>query len=326
MAEGHAASRKTKVVAAIQWAVVGYSATTPLWKAVSDYYFFVRDGFSVGIPDPFGMALYALVVASIPGGLVGGYVWAGRRADSAESERREHRRRVAFLFVLLSLGVASLVARMVVSGLLGDRFFTVPYFLASPVLDLLALAGAYALVYRAGVDFTDVGGSPTDAVTRDETTPGGTTPDGTYRPSLAAGAVGGVQWAVTALYLGFAAFGIIGEYLLRTRQSVDLQLGLPFVAAVLAAFVVGYVRVRRPTTSAEAAQSAHRRRVEYVLAVFGFAFVLSILFGVAMMVFPSLAFGLSTLLFSAAVGLALVLASLSVYVADFDLLGRLLST
>lgn len=316
MSDEYAASRKAKVVGAIQWAAVGFSASNALWQAVSDYYLFVRDGFSIGLPSPFGTLLYGLLVASLFGGLVGGYVWVGRRTDSAERERREHRRRVAFLFVLLSLGVAALVAEMGVSELLGDRFYTVPYFLVAPALDLLALVGAYGLVYRTDLDWTDAGGESAS----------GRRADGSYRPSLVAGAVGGVQWAVTALYLGVVVFGVVSEYLVRTRTSVNFGLGFPFVAAVALAFVAGYVRARRPAESSDEARAVHRRRVEYVLSVFAFGFVLSMLSGLAVTAVPALALGLNVLLFSGAVGLALLLAYLSVYVAEFDLLGRLLST
>lgn len=310
--ERYTPSRKAKVVGAIQWAAVGFSASTAVWQAVSDYYLFVRDSFfSLGIPEPFGTILYGFVVVSLLGGLVGGYFWVGRHTDSAEQESREHRTRVSFLLVLLSLGIVSLVVEMAASELLGDRFYTVPYFLLSPILDLLVLGATYALVYRSDIDWTDVGG---------------TSADGAYRPSRVAGAVGGVQWAVTALYLGFVAFGLVGEYLLRTRESFSLDLGGWFVAGVAAAFVVGYVWSRRLAESSEAARSAHHDRVEYLLSVFALGLVLSLVSGIVLTAFPSLGFDLSILWFVTIVFLSLSLSFLSVYVAKLDLLGRLLST
>lgn len=57
MEDGYEPSRKAKVVGAIQWAAVGYSASSALWRAVSDYYLFVRDSFSVGLPGPLEVVL-----------------------------------------------------------------------------------------------------------------------------------------------------------------------------------------------------------------------------------------------------------------------------
>lgn len=309
MGDGYEPSRKAKVIGAMQWAAVGYSASSALWQAVTDYYLFVRDAF--GLPEPLGAVLWVLFVVATLGGLVGGYLWVKRHTDSAEREHREHRKRVAFLFVLLALGIVALLAKMAVSELLGERLYTVPYFLVPSVLDFLALAGAYGLVYAVDVDWTDAGGQTTD---------------GTYRPSRVAGAVGGVQWAVTALYLGVLGFAVVSEYLVRTRESFSLDPAWELIAGITVAFVVGYLRARRPTDSATAAREAHLRRVEYVLLVFAFGFVLALLGVVALLIRPSLGYDLTIVWSVTVIGLSLLLAYLSTYVADLDLLGRLLST
>lgn len=309
MGDGYEPSRKAKVVGAIQWAAVGYSASSAVWQAITDYYHFVRD--SIGSPEPLGVALWVLFVAATLGGLVGGYLWVKRRTDSGEQERREHRKRVAFLFVLIALGIVALLAKMTVSELLGERFYAVPYFLVPSVLDLLALAGAYGLVYAVDVDWTDAGGRTTD---------------GAYRPSRVAGAVGGVQWAVTALYLGVLGFAAVSEYLVRTRESISLDPAWELTAGITAAFVAGYLRARRPTDSAMAAREAHLRRVEYVLLVFAFGFALALLGTVVLWVRPSFGYDLTIVWSVTVIGLSLLLAYVTTYVADFDLLDRLLST
>lgn len=310
MGDGYEPSRKAKVVGAIQWAAVGYSASSAIWQAFTDYYLFVRD--AIWLPSPLDVALWVFFVGSILGGLVGGYLWVKRRTDSAVQERREHRTRVAFLFVLLALGVVALVVRTAVSELLGDHLYTVPYFLAPSVLDLLALVGAYGLVYVADVDWTDAGGKTTD---------------GAYRPSRVVGVVGGVQWAVTALYLGILGFLVVSEYLLRTRESVSLDLAWELIGVVAVAFVAGYVWARRISTSESAVREAHRHRIEYVLSIFAFGVGLGLVLASVVAVLQSFGFGfLGFSWFGAVTVLSLLLAYVSVYVAELELLGRLLST
>lgn len=310
MGDGYEPSRKAKVVGAIEWAAVGYSASSVIWQVVTDYYLFVRDAF--GLPELLGGFLWVLFVVSTLGGLVGGYVWVKRRTDSAERERREHRKRVAFLFVLLALGVVALVLRMAVSELLGDQFYTVPYFLVPSVLDLFVLAGAFWSVYVIDADVIDAGGRMAD---------------GAYRPSRTVGLVGGVQWAVTVLYLGLLGFVVLSQYLVQTRESVSLNPTWELIAVVTVAFVAGYVWARRSADSKAIAREAHSRRVEYVVSLFAFGVGLGIVSAVAAMVVQSLGFGFFGFVwFGTVAGLSLLLAYFTTYVADLDLLDRLLST
>lgn len=310
MGDGYEPSRKAKAVGALQWAAVGYSASSALWQAVTDYYLFVRDAF--GLPEPLAVVLWVLFVASTLGGLVGGYLWVKRATDSAEQEHREHRKRIAFLFVLLALGIVALLAKMAVSELLGEGFYTVPYFLVPSLLDLFVLAGAYWSVYVTDADVLDAGGWTTD---------------GAYRPSRTAGLVGGVQWAVTAFYLGLLGFLAVSEYLIQTRKSVSLDPAWELTTGVAVAFVAGYVWARRSVDSEAVAREAHSSRVEYVLSLFAFGVGLGVVFAVALVVLQSLGFGfLGFVWFGTVTGLSLLFAYLLTYVADLDLLGRLLST
>jgi hypothetical protein len=311
MGDGYDPSRKAKVVGAIQWAAVGLSVSAAFWGLTTDYYWLVRDGFAAEIPSPLETALLGFYYLSIAGGLVAGYLWVKRRTASAEQERREHQTRVAFLFVLLAVGVVSFVAEGILSDLLGDRLYTVPYFVLPSALDLLGLVAAYALVYVADGDWTGGGGKTTD---------------GAYRPSRIAGVVGGVQWGITALYLGSVSFAVVLEYLTRTRESISIDLGREFVLTVGVALVAGYVWARRPVDSEATAREIHARRVEYVLTFFTLAFALSLLVTGALAVVPSIGYELTMVWFVAVVGLSLLFAYVAAYVAEFDLLGRLLST
>jgi hypothetical protein len=311
MGNGYDPSRKAKVVGAIQWAAVGLSVSTALWGLTTDYYWLVRDGFAAEIPRLLETTLLGFYYLSIAGGLVAGYLWVKRRTDSAEQERREHRTRVAFLFVLLAVGVVSFVVEATLSDLLGDRLYTVPYFVLPSAFDLLGLVAAYALVYATDGDWT--GG-------------GGKTIDGAYRPSRIAGVVGGVQWGVTALYLGSVCFALVIEYLMRTRESISIDLGREFVLAVGVAFAAGYVWARRPVDSEATARETHGRRVEYVLTFFALAFALSLFVTGAIAVLSSIGYGLAMVWFVAVVGLSLLFAYVAAYVAEFDLLDHLLST
>lgn len=315
MAEGHAASRKTKVVGAIQWGFVGFTLASAVTGAITDYYFFVREGFGVGIPSPWGTVTSLAIPVAVLCGLVAGYSWVAHGTRSPEQERREHRKRVEFVVLLLLLGFVSMVVRAAASELLGEALFTVPYFLLPAVLGLLELPVAYAAVYVFDVNLTDA-------------TAGGVSTDGSYRPSRLAGVVGGAQWALTALYGGFVAFGVVSSYLMSTRESFSFSPVWHLLAAVAVAFVAGYLWARRDVASESAAELAHRRRIEYLLALIAAGIAVGLLLGVAMTALGGVATGVRFFALYAVgtFGVSVVAAYLLVYVAEVPLLERVLST
>lgn len=315
MATEYSASRKAKAAGAVQWAFVGYTLASAVVGAITDYYFFVREGFGVTIPSPLEIVTSLAVPVAVLCGLVAGYSWVAHGTRSSEQERREHRQRVEFVVVLLLLGFASFAVEAAASEALGEAFYTVPYFLLPAVFGLLELPVAYAVVYVADADLTDasVGGVSTE--------------DG-YRPSRLAGVVAGAQWAVTMLYLGFVAFGVVGSYLMRTRESFSFSPVWELLAAVAVAFTAGYLWSRRTVESEDAAERAHRRRVEYVLVLVTVGVVVGLLLGVTMTALGGLSVVVPFFVLYAVgtFGLSVVAAYLLVYVAEVRLLDRVLST
>lgn len=76
------------------------------------------------------------------------------------------------------------------------------------------------------------------------------------------------------------------------------------------------------------AEQAHRQRLDYVVALIVSGIALSLLLGVGMMVVASIGASISyfTLYTFVTFGLSILLAYALVYVAEIELLGRVLST
>lgn len=304
-------SLTAKVVGGAQWAATGYTVVAAVLGAVSAYSIFVLDSVETGVLTTLGFVLFAGLVASLPGGFAVGYLWARFRTMTAEAGRVAHRKRATYLVLLLVFWVATTVLQVLLSGVLGDRYTTVPFFLLPSAFIVGAVVVAYWLAYVRGIGLL--------AATAAEGTNGRP-----RRPSLVARLVGGVQWSITALYLGFLGFLGYGYYLTATEDSFSLDPALEITAAVVLAFAAGFAWAGR--MSDDEPGRRHRRRLSSVVLLVGLVPIVGLVLApLSLLSAPTGDFLLLTLFPVALFSLVLLVSFSATYGLGVDVVGRLYS-
>lgn len=279
-ASGDAPStRPQALVAALQWGLVQAFVIDSFARLFTNYYRATTDAF--GAPGWVYSVAVATPLALLVGG-VAGYRWvtSGRGVTTPAA----HRRRVVFVGALLGGWALAIVPELAFEWLLGDRLFTVPFFVLPTVVAGFVLAGAFALAYR--VD------------------------PGWYRQRRSR-LLGAVQGAIAGLLLGMVGFVAYGNYLAATRSNFSLDGGPGIVVAVSAGAVVGYVLSGR----AREADRSVEFLVVLVPSLLGFALLTGVVTtALGALGFPTLGFGWGASVVLPSVS-ALVLAGYMAYVA-----------
>lgn len=230
-------SRKQVLVAALQWGLVQTFVLDTLARLLDNYYRATTGAF-----HPPGWVLsvqFATPLGLLVGGL-GGYRWvtSGRAATSASA----HRARVIFVGSLVTGWALAIVPTMAFGWLLGDRLFSVPYFVLPTLTAVLVFVGASLLAYRVEADWYR-----------------------RRRPRL----LGGVAGAFAGLLVGLVGFLAYARYLSVTGADVSLSGGPGIVAAVCLGAVAGSV-----LTDTERGGD---RSVEFVVLLIGSLLAVSLL-------------------------------------------------
>jgi hypothetical protein len=249
-----AAERNQALVAALQWGLVQAFVLDTAGRFLQNYYRATTDAFfapgwvtSIQFAAPLGLLV----------GAVGGYRWV--RSGRGATTESAHRNRVVFVGTLLAGWGLAIVPTLALQSLLGDQFWTIPYFALPTAFALLAGLGAVVLAYRVDA-----------AVYRQR------------RDRL----VGAVQGAFLGLVLGMVGFALYGSYLVATRDNVSLDGGPGIVAAVCLGAIAGYALADRHSTD-----RAAEFLVLLVLSTFGLTIAVSV--GTTLLAAVGLGWGVS---------------------------------
>ncbi|KAB1197210.1 MULTISPECIES: hypothetical protein [Haloferax] len=201
-------TQKQALVTALQWGLVQAFVLDTVARLLRNYYRATTD--VLYAPDWVFSIQVAAPLALLVGGL-GGYRWvtSGRAATSAPA----HRNRVVFVGSLLVSWALAIVPTAAFQWLLGDRLFTVPFFVLPTLAAISAFGGAYLLAYRVETEWYR-----------------------RHRDKL----LGTARGAVVGLVLGVVGFVVYGAYLAATQTSYSLSGGPGIVAGVCLGALAGY--------------------------------------------------------------------------------------
>jgi len=204
---------KQALVAALQWGLVQTFVLDTLGRFLRNYYRATTTAFWP--PDWVSSLQFAAPLGLLVGG-IGGYRWvtSGRAATTETA----HRTRVVFVGALLVGWGLAIVPTLAFQSLLGEQFFTVPYFVLPTVFALLAGSGAVLLAYRV------------DPATLRQ-----------RRTRL----LGAVQGAFVGLAAGLVGFIGYTNYLLATRDNVSVDGGLLIAATAALGGLAGFALAHR---------------------------------------------------------------------------------
>lgn len=226
--------RKRAFVAALQWGLVQTFLLDTLGRLLRNYYRATTDLFFP--PDWVTTIQFAAPLGLLVGG-IGGYrrVTSGRAPTSASA----HRDRVVFVGSLVFGWALAVVPTMAFQWSLGDRLFTVPFFVLPTLAAVSVLGGSYLLAYRVDAERYR-----------------------RHRNRL----LGAVKGAFAGLILGFGGFIAYGRYLATTRTEYSLDGGPGIVAAACLGAIAGYAL----TDTERGGDRAGEFLVLFVLSVFAF--------------------------------------------------------
>lgn len=196
-------------MAALQWGLVQAFVLDTLGRLLRNYYRATTDAFFA--PGWVTSIHFAAPLGLLVGG-IGGYRWvtSGRAPTSASA----HRNRVVFVGSLVAGWALAIVPTLAFDWLLGDRLFTVPYFILPTVTAVSVVLGSYLLAYRC---------------------------DSAWYRRHRSRLLGALAGALGGLSLGFVGFILYGSYLAATRTSYDLSGGPGIVGAVCLGAGAGYL-------------------------------------------------------------------------------------
>ncbi|MFC4551735.1 MULTISPECIES: hypothetical protein [Halorussus] len=202
-------TKKRALLAALQWGLVQAFLLDTLGRLFRNYYRATTDAF---LPPRWVTSVQFAVPLGLLVGGIGGYRWvsSGRAATSDSA----HRNRAVFVGSLLVGWALAIVPTMAFQWLLGERLFTVPFFVLPTLVAVLVAGGSYLLAYRV------------DAARYRR-----------HRSRL----LGAVKGALVGLALGVIGFVAYGRYLAATRDSYSLDGGPGIVAVVCLGACAGYV-------------------------------------------------------------------------------------
>ncbi|KAB1192384.1 hypothetical protein GJR96_02575 [Haloferax sp. MBLA0076] len=201
-------TRQQALVTALQWGLVQAFVLDTVARLLRNYYRATMDSFVT--PDWVFSIQVAAPLGLLVGG-IGGYRWVtgGRATISAAA----HRRRALFVGSLLVCWALAIVPTVAFQWMLGDRFFTVPFFVIPTIAAVLAVGGASLIAYRVETEWYR-----------------------RYRTKL----LGTAKGAVVGLVLGVVAFVVYGGYLAATQTSYSLSGGPEIVGGVCLGAIAGY--------------------------------------------------------------------------------------
>ena len=201
--------RNQALVAALQWGLVQTFLLDTLGRLLRNYYRATIDSF---VPPSWVTSIqFAAPLALFVGGY-GGYRWV--TSGRATTTLSTHRTRIVFVGTLLVGWALAIVPTLVFQWVLGDRLFTVPYFLLPTLTALGALLLAYLFAYRADIPW--------------------------YRLHRGK-SLGAVQGAFVGGITGAIGFTVYVRYLLGTQTNFSLNGGPGIVVAVCLGAFSGYV-------------------------------------------------------------------------------------
>ncbi|MBV0901059.1 hypothetical protein [Haloarcula salina] len=202
-------TRKHALVAALQWGLVQTFILDTLGRLLRNYYRATSDAF---FPPDWVMSLQLAAPLGLLIGGIGGYRWvtSGRAVASPSA----HRNRVVFVGALVAGWAVAIVPEIALQWLLGDRLFSIPYFVIPTLTAVSVFVGSYLLAYRVGTDWYH-----------------------RWRPRL----LGAIQGAVVGMLVGLTGFVVYGQYLIATQDNYSLDGGPGIVAAVCLGAIIGSV-------------------------------------------------------------------------------------
>lgn len=200
--------RKQALVAALQWGLVQAFVLDTLARLLRNYYRATTDEFLA--PGWVYSIQFAALLGLLVGG-IGGYRWvtSGRAATTASA----HRDRAVFVGSLVAGWALAIVPTAAFEWLLGERLFTVPFFVLPTLVAAVVFVGSYLLAYRVGTAWYR-----------------------RHRSRL----LGAVAGAFAGLVLGVVGFVAYGEYLAATRTTYSLDGGPGIVACACLGGLAGY--------------------------------------------------------------------------------------
>lgn len=209
-------------VAALQWGLVQTFVLDTLARLLRNYYRATTTAF---FPPDWVSSLQFATPLGLVIGAVGGYRWvtSGRGARTAGA----HRDRVVFVGALLVGWALAIVPTLAGQWLLGEAFFTVPYFLVPTLSALVAALAAVAVAYRV---------------------------DPAALRQRRARLLGAVQGALVGLALGLVGFILYSNYLIATQENFSVDGSPGMVLGVVGGALVGYALADRLRSGDRAAE------------------------------------------------------------------------
>ena len=202
-------TRKQALMTALQWGLVQTFVLDTLGRLLRNYYRATTDAF---FPPSWVTSIqFAAPLGLLVGG-IGGYRWV--MSDRASTSPSAHRNRVIFVGSLLAGWALAIVPTMAFQWLLGDRLFSMPYFVLPTLTASFVFVGSYLLAYRVETAWYR-----------------------RHRPRL----LGAVKGAFAGLLVGFIGFIAYGGYLAATQTSYSLSAGPGIVTAVCLGAIAGYM-------------------------------------------------------------------------------------
>ncbi|MBX0286275.1 hypothetical protein EGH22_08050 [Halomicroarcula sp. F28] len=216
------ATGKQARVAALQWGLVQTFVLDTLARFLRNYYRATTTAF---FPPDWVSSLQFATPLGLVVGAVGGYRWvtSGPGATTAAA----HRDRVVFVGALLVGWALAIVPTLAAQWLLGEAFFTVPYFVIPTLSAISAALGAVAVTYRV---------------------------DPAALRRRRARLLGAVQGAFVGLALGLVGFILYSNYLIATRDNFSVDGSPGIVLGVVVGALVGYALADRLRSGDRAAE------------------------------------------------------------------------
>ncbi|WP_049907503.1 hypothetical protein [Haloferax elongans] len=228
-------------VAALQWGLVQAFLLDTFARLLRNYYRATTEAFFP--PDWVISIQFAAPLALVVGG-IGGYRWVTNR--NAATSASAHRNRVVFVGSLVAGWTLAIVPTMAFQSILGERLYTVPFFVLPSLTALSVFVGSYVLAYRVDTEW--------------------------YRQNRGR-LLGAVAGAVAGFFLGMAGFVAYGEYLVATRTSFSLDGGTGIAVVTCLGAVGGYVLTGRGSTG--------DRAVEFLVIFLPSVLALTLLMGLS---------------------------------------------
>lgn len=202
-------TRTQALITALQWGLVQTFVLDTLGRLLVNYYRATTDAFLS--PSWVTSIQFAAPLGLLVGG-IGGYRWvtSGRASTAAAA----HRNRVIFVGALLASWALAIVPTVAFQWLLGDRLFSVPYFVLPTLTAVLVFVGSYLLAYRVETEWYRH-----------------------HRTRL----LGAVKGAFAGLLVGLIGFITYSGYLAATQTNYSLSGGPGVVTAACLGAIAGYV-------------------------------------------------------------------------------------